>query len=60
MKLKEVRNKKGMTITELARESGVSRYMIIMIEKGYKNYKRVTIWKLANALGVEAKEIENE
>lgn len=60
MKLKEVRNKKGMTITELARESGVSRYMIIMIEKGYKDYKRVTIWKLANALGVDAKEIENE
>jgi transcriptional regulator with XRE-family HTH domain len=60
MKLKEVRNKKGMTIAELANASGVSRYMIIMIEKGYKNYKRATIWKLANALGVDAKEIENE
>ena len=34
--------------------------MIKMIEKGYENYKRVTIWKLANALGVDAKEIENE
>lgn len=60
MKLKEVRNRKGMTIAELSQASGVSRHMIIMIEKGYKGYKRVTIWKIANALGVEAKEIENE
>lgn len=60
MKLKEVREKSGYTISELAELSGVSRYMIIKIEKGYKNYKRTTIWKIANALEVEAKEIEEE
>jgi transcriptional regulator with XRE-family HTH domain len=60
MKLKEVMEKKGVTNEELSKQSGVSKYMIIMIKKGYKSYKRVTIWKLANALGVDAKEIENE
>ena len=60
MNLKEVMEKKGFTNEELSKQSGVSRYMIIMIKKGYKNYKRATIWKLANALGVDAEEIENE
>lgn len=60
MNLKEVRQQKGYTIAELSRVTGVSKGMISLIEKGYKSYKRVTIWKLANALGVEAKEIENE
>ena len=60
MNLKYIRNKKGLTIQELSEKTGVSRGMITLIEKGYKNYKRVTIWKIANALGVDAKEIENE
>lgn len=60
MKLKEVMDRKGVTIEELVILSGVSKYLIIMIRKGYKNYKKVTIWKLANALGVDAKEIEND
>lgn len=60
MKLKEIRQQKGFTISELSNITGVSKNMICLIEKGYKNYKRVTIWKLANALGVDAKEIENE
>lgn len=57
--LKEVREKMGVTIVELSRKSGVSRWMIYKIEnKGYKNYKNVTLNKLANALGVDVKEIE--
>lgn len=56
--LKEVMERKGMTRKELSRLSGVSYQMIWLIERGYKDYKRVTIWKLANALGVDAKEIE--
>lgn len=60
MNLKETMEKKGWTNEELSKASGVSKYMIIMIKKGYKNYKRATIWKIANALGVDAKEIEND
>ena len=56
--LREVRERKGVTIVELARRSGVSRWMIHKIEsKGYKNNKNVTLNKLANALGVDVKEI---
>lgn len=60
MKLKEIRQQKGFTIVELSKATGVSRGMITMIENGYKGYKKTTIWKLANALEVDAKEIENE
>lgn len=60
MKLKDIRQRKGLTIKELAKLSGVSYTMISMIEKGYSDYSRVTIWKLANALEVDAEEIENE
>lgn len=59
-KLQRVRERKGLTKKQLCELSGVSYPMISLIEKGYKEYKRVTIWKLANALGVEAKDIEEE
>jgi transcriptional regulator with XRE-family HTH domain len=55
-----MRERKGFTKKQLCEVSGVSVPMISLIEKGYKEYKRSTIWKLANALGVEAKDIEEE
>lgn len=60
MKLRELRQRKGLTIKELSKLSGVSYTLISMIEKGYKDYSRVSIWKLANTLQVDAEEIENE
>lgn len=59
-KLQQMRERKGFTKKQLCEVSGVSVPMISLIEKGYKEYKRSTIWKLANALGVEAKDIEEE
>ena len=59
-KLQQIRERKGFTKKQLCEVSGVSIPMISLIEKGYKEYKRSTIWKLANALGVEAKDIEEE
>ena len=59
-KLQQMRESKGLTKKQLCEVSGVSVPMISLIEKGYKEYKRSTIWKLANALGVEAKDIEEE
>jgi transcriptional regulator with XRE-family HTH domain len=55
-----MRERKGLTKKQLCEVSGVSVPMISLIEKGYKDYKRATIWKLANALGVDAKDIEEE
>ena len=59
-KLQQVRERKGLTKKALHELSGVSLSMISLIEKGYKDYKRATIWQLANALCVDAKDIEGE
>lgn len=55
--LKDVRERKGLTLREIAEKSGVSIQMIHKIEHGYKP-KRVTLGKLAQALEVEIEEIE--
>ena len=56
--LKEIREKKGFTINELARKSGVSRHTINEIEKhGYQRTKISTWYKLANTLQVDVEEI---
>jgi DNA-binding XRE family transcriptional regulator len=58
--LREVREKKGVTINELARKSGVSRHTINEIEKhDYQRTKPTTWYKLANALEVDVEKIKN-
>lgn len=50
-KIKEVREAKGMTQTELARISGISRVTISALENGVvKNTTSKTLLKLAEAL----------
>ena len=50
-KIKELREKKG--ITQLAKESGVSRTTIILLENGEEHEPKVgTLKAIANALGV--------
>lgn len=57
--LKEVRERKGVTINELARKSGVSRHTINEIEKhDYQRTKTATWYKLANALEVDVEKIK--
>lgn len=55
--LRDVRERKGLTISELSKLSGVSIQLITMIEHGHKP-KRVTLGKLAQVLQVEIEEIE--
>lgn len=56
--LKEVRTKKGMTITELAEKSKVCRDTINKIEnQGYTKAKKITLYRLANALEVDVEKI---
>lgn len=51
-RLKEIREKHGMTQEELASKSGVSRVSISLIETGKSDsVKTQTISKLADALG---------
>lgn len=53
----EFREKAGMTITELAEKSGVSKSQINYIENGLSNPTVLTICMLAEALGVEPSEL---
>ena len=55
--LKDIRERKGLTMSELARLSGVAIHTIWSIEQGHKP-KRVTLGKLARVLEVEIEEIE--
>lgn len=57
-KLKELRSQKHMSQQELADASGVSRATIANIELGIqKNIMTGTLVKLADALGVSAREL---
>lgn len=57
-RLKAVREKKGISMSELARRSGVCRSTIWKIETGNKQARTTrTLEKIANALGVPIREI---
>jgi transcriptional regulator with XRE-family HTH domain len=57
-RLKEVREKHGLTQEELARKSGISRVTISMIESGKSScVKTQTLLKLADALGEKASKL---
>ena len=54
--LKKLRETFGITITELAEETGINRVTISQYEKGTKNLKKAhvqTILKIADALKIE-------
>lgn len=58
--LKQVREKKGLSQSELARISGVNIRMIQHYEQGYKDIKKasvVTVMALAEALNCDIKMI---
>lgn len=51
-RLREAREKVGMTQEELAEKSGISRYTISILENGRSScVKTTTLIKLADALG---------
>ena len=53
IQLREMRKKAGISVTELSRESGVSRMTIYKIERGDKQARTTrTLQKLADALRV--------
>lgn len=54
-KLKELRERNGLTQKELAEKSGLPRSTISKIESGYQNTSLLKIIQIANALGKEVK-----
>lgn len=56
-KLAELRQRRVMTIRELAAKAGVATATVNELERGRRNAHPGTIRKLAAALGVEAEEL---
>lgn len=59
-KLQQVREKKGLSVYQLAKDAGIKITTITNIEKGVTNLDKIqlgTIKKLSKALGVEINEI---
>lgn len=57
LRIKELREKSGLTQEELAFISNLHRTYIGMIERAEKNITIATLFKISNALGVSIKEI---
>lgn len=55
-RLKQIRQKKGLTQLDLELESGISRTEISRIENGLKNIEFLTVVKLAAALEISLHE----
>jgi len=56
-RLKEIRESKYLSQRMLAQRSGVSRPTIARLEGGEEEPRYTTMWKLAEALGVEPGEL---
>lgn len=57
-KIKELREKAGLSQAELSKESGVSRNLIARLESGsLTNTTTDTLFKIANALGVRVEQL---
>lgn len=50
--LKEMRRRKGLSLTAMARAAGCSRSAIVRIEAGERNPGLVTLTGIAGALGI--------
>lgn len=50
--VKQIRKEKNIALDELARLSGVSKSMLVQIERGSGNPSLSTLWKIANGMGV--------
>jgi transcriptional regulator with XRE-family HTH domain len=57
LRLKQVREKKGVSLRGLAAEAGVSFTTIHRIEKGEETPRFATLEKLAKALGVSVRDL---
>ena len=59
-RLRQLRVEKALSLRALAQRSGVAFDTINKLELGYRPARLVTIRKLAEALGVEPKELMKE
>jgi transcriptional regulator with XRE-family HTH domain len=53
----EIRKGRGLTLDELARQSGVSKSMLSQIERGKVNPTYATLWSITQALDIEISQL---
>jgi transcriptional regulator with XRE-family HTH domain len=58
-KVREIRTQKGLSQEQLAHIANVHRTYIGMIERAEKNITLINIEKIANALGIDIKDLLN-
>jgi len=51
--LRQERQRRGMSLNELAARSSLSRSMVSYVERGLRNPTLDTVLRIANALGVD-------
>lgn len=56
-RLRELRLARGRSQEQLALETGLNRTYVGSVERGERNISLVNIYKLAEALGVDVKEL---
>ena len=59
-RLREARNRKGLTVREIARQIGVSPSLISQIERDKVNPSVSTLWGLVTVLGLTMGELFSE
>ena len=59
-RIREIREKKGISIGQLARMTGLTGGSISLIERGFRNPNMSTILKIRDALGVPIDELFTE
>lgn len=55
--IRSIRQKKDISLEELSKISGVSKSMLVQIEKGNGNPSLSTLWKIANSLMIPFNEL---
>ncbi len=58
--LQSWRVSRGLTLDALAKQAGVSRMTIFNLEKDRAQANPVTLWKIAQALGISRKQLLEE
>jgi XRE family transcriptional regulator, regulator of sulfur utilization len=53
----DIRKSRGLTLDELARQSGVSKSMLSQIERGRVNPTYATLWSITQALDIEISQL---
>jgi transcriptional regulator with XRE-family HTH domain len=57
LKLRRIREERGLTVEELAEKSGVSATTIRVVERGAREVRGDTVAKLARPLGLTFEEV---